>query len=209
MLRVKYLHAEAWHLSSSERRNVRCSAHRSTSPLFCQVMLLLACSDFTQQSFKRALRWGDPFLISGYAKERLLSTTLPGGWAMPVCGSMRLVEGRSGPAFTPDHPLMLQRSNPVWTNWDEPGVARGPDRFTLCLLDIFSISTYIYIYIYIYECNLMSRLHSLFEGHCIIFRGVELGGTLGTCTYQYLATTNQAVPCNNFDQIIKYIYMFF
>ncbi len=55
----------------------------------------------------------------------------------------------------------------------------------------------------------MSRLHSLFEGHCFIFRGVELGGTLGTCTYQYLATTNQAVPCNNFDQIIKYIYMFF
>lgn len=51
---------------------------------------------------------------------------------------MRLVEGRSGPAFTPHHPLMLQRSNPVWTNWrEEPGVARGQDGFSLCLLDIF------------------------------------------------------------------------
>ncbi len=56
------------------------------------------------------------------------------------------MEGRSGPAFTPDHPLMLQRSNPVWTNWDEPGVARGQDRFTLCLLDIFSFTIYLFYF---------------------------------------------------------------
>lgn len=54
------------------------------------------------------------------------------------------MEGRSGPAFIPYHPLMLQRSNPVWTNWEEPGVARGRDAFSLGLLDIFP-SKYIFL----------------------------------------------------------------
>lgn len=125
-----------------------CSAPRNTSPWWCQVMLLLACSDFSQQSFKRGLWWGNAFLLSGYAKNRLLSSTVPGsfliGGVVPVCGNMRLVEGRSGPAFIPYHPLMLQRSNPVWTNWEEPGVARGRDAFSLGLLDIFP-SKYIFL----------------------------------------------------------------
>lgn len=126
-----------------------CSAPRNTSPWWCQVMLLLACSDFSQQSFKRGLWWGNPFLLSGYAKKkRLLSSTILGsfliGCLVPVCGNMRLVEGRSGPAFIPYHPLMLQRSNPVWTNWEEPGVARGQDGFSLGLLDIFPLK-YIFL----------------------------------------------------------------
>lgn len=126
-----------------------CSAPRNTSPWWCQVMLLLACSDFSQQSFKRGLWWENPFLLSGYAKKkRLLSSTILGsfliGCLVPVCGNMRLVEGRSGPAFIPYHPLMLQRSNPVWTNWEEPGVARGQDGFSMGLLDIFPLK-YIFL----------------------------------------------------------------
>lgn len=61
------------------------------------------------------------------------------GGLVPVCGNMRLVEGRSGPAFIPYHPLMLQRSNPVWTNWEEPGVVRGQDVFISGLLGIFPL----------------------------------------------------------------------
>lgn len=175
MLRLKYLHPVAWHLSSSERRNVRggqLSSQEHVSPVaYCQVMLLLACSDFSQQSFKRGLCRGARFLISGYSKKRLISSTFPGalltGGQKPVCGSMRLVEGRSGPAFSPDHPLMLQRSNPVWTNWHEPGVARGQDPFNWCLLDIFSTAIYI---LYILECSVLSILHySLFDSHCILY----------------------------------------
>lgn len=95
------------------------------------------------ESFKRELWGGNPFLLSGYAKKRLLSSTVPGsslmGGLVPVCGNMRLVEGRSGPAFIPYHPLMLQRSNPVWTNWEEPGVVRGQDAFSSGLLGIFPL----------------------------------------------------------------------
>lgn len=45
------------------------------------------------------------------------------------------MEGRSGPAFSRSHPLMLQRSDPVWTNGEEAGVARGHERLILCFVN--------------------------------------------------------------------------
>lgn len=92
-------------------------------------------------------------------KERFKSAAFPQhvsyGGLIAGCRNMRLVEGRSGPAFSRSHPLMLQRSDPVWTNGEEAGVVREN-----CVLRKFNsfprCSVINILFIFCYEKNQMN-----------------------------------------------------